>query len=285
VSPADLTFTTLNWNAPQTVTATGVNDAVADGNQTYTIVTAPATSADTTGYSGLNAADVSATNVDNDSAGITVAPTSGLTTTEAGGTDSFTVVLNSQPTANVTLALSSSRTAEGTVAPASLTFTSLNWNAPQPVTVTGVEDLVADGAQPYAIVTAPSVSSDTNYQGIDPSNVSVSNTDNDSAGITVSAISADTTEAGGTATFTIVLNSQPTASTSSTTRISGSRCAATAKASRTYIPLLYRLTGVSRNRSTSAKATISSNFFRISALVIPKIAPLRKIFSLPVSSG
>ena len=44
-------------------------------------------------------------------------------------------------------------------------------------------------------------------------------------------------------------------------------------------------TGVSRNFSTSAKATISSNFLKISRCVIPSIAPLRKIFSLPVSSG
>ncbi|NIM95441.1 MAG: hypothetical protein GTO18_17225, partial [Anaerolineales bacterium] len=34
---------------------------------------------------------------------------------------------------------------------------------------------------------------------------------NGSAGYTVSAISGDTTESGGTATFTIVLNTQPTA--------------------------------------------------------------------------
>jgi len=30
----------MNWNAPQTVTVTGVDDAVADGNQVYSIVTA-----------------------------------------------------------------------------------------------------------------------------------------------------------------------------------------------------------------------------------------------------
>ena len=63
----------------------------------------------------------------------------------------------------------------------------------------------------------------------------------------------------------------PTASTSSTIRISGSRWAATANASRTYMPLLYRLTGVSRNFSTSEKATISSNFFVISARLIPRM--------------
>ena len=45
------------------------------------------------------------TNTDNDTAGITVTPTSGLTTTEAGGTATFTVVLTAQPTADVTIGL------------------------------------------------------------------------------------------------------------------------------------------------------------------------------------
>ena len=52
-----------------------------------------------------------------------VSPTAGLVTTEAGGTATFTVVLSSQPTADVTIGLSSSDTTEGTVAPTSLLFT------------------------------------------------------------------------------------------------------------------------------------------------------------------
>ena len=46
VSPATLTFTPANWNTAQTVTVTGVDDAVDDGDIAYTIVTAPATSSD-----------------------------------------------------------------------------------------------------------------------------------------------------------------------------------------------------------------------------------------------
>src|ERR1039458_782292 len=65
----------------------------------------------------------------------------------------------------------------------------------------------------------------------------------------------------------------PTARTSSTKRISGSRCAATANASRICIPVLKCFRGVSRNFSVSAKATISSNFRSISRLVIPRIVP------------
>src|SRR5439155_1454207 len=67
--------------------------------------------------------------------GNTVTPTSGLTTTEGGGTATFTVVLDSQPSANVTIGLSSNDLTEGTVSPASLTFTPGNWNVAQTVTV------------------------------------------------------------------------------------------------------------------------------------------------------
>ena len=98
-------------------------------------------------------ADVAVTNTDNDAAGITVTPTSGLVTTEAGGTATFTVVLTTQPTADVTIGLSSSDTTEGTVVPASLTFTTANWNVAQTVTVTGVDDALDDGDVAYTIVT------------------------------------------------------------------------------------------------------------------------------------
>src|SRR5205814_25842 len=149
-----------------------------------TIVTAAATSADGN-YNGLNATDVSVTNIDNDTAGITVTPTGSLTTTEAGGTATFTIVLNSQPTADVTIGLSSSDISEGIVSQTSVTFTSVNWNTPRTVTVTGVQDAIDDGNVAYAILTAEAVSGDPNYDGVDAADVSVTNTDDDTAGITV----------------------------------------------------------------------------------------------------
>ena len=83
---------------------------------------------------------MSVSNTDDDTAGFTLTPTSGLITTEAGGTATFTVVLTARPTANVTIGLISSDTTEGTVNQASVTFTSDNWNTPQTVTITGVND-------------------------------------------------------------------------------------------------------------------------------------------------
>jgi hypothetical protein len=174
ISLASLTFTSGNWNTPQTVTVTGADDHVADGNVAYTILTAAAVSTDAN-YNGLNAPDVAVTNNDNDVAGITVTPTSGLVTTELGGTATFSVVLDTEPTADVTIGLSSSDTTEGTISLASLTFTSGNWNTPQTVTVTGADDHVADGNVAYTILTAAAVSIDANYSGWNAADVAMTN--------------------------------------------------------------------------------------------------------------
>ena len=85
----------------------------------------------------------------------------------------------------MTIGLSSSNTNEGTVSPASLVFTNANWNVAQTVTVTGANDFVVDGNVGYTIVTAAATSGDGTYAGVNPADVSVTNTDNDVVGITV----------------------------------------------------------------------------------------------------
>ena len=74
--------------------------------------------------------------------------------------------MNSQPTADVTIGLSSSDTQEGTVSPTSLTFNTGNWNFAQTVTVTGVDDLVDDGPIAYTIITANATSGDAAYDNM-----------------------------------------------------------------------------------------------------------------------
>ncbi len=175
VSPSTLTFTPDNWYTPQAVTVTGIDDSEADGDQTYTIITDMASSGDSN-YNGLNPADVTVTNT-NDDAGIMVMPTAGLVTTEAGGQDDFTVVLKAKPTADVMIGVSSSNTDEGTVSTPILTFTPNNWDMPQTVTVTGVNDSVDDDDQPYTIITDMATSADLRYDGLDPDDVAVTNTE------------------------------------------------------------------------------------------------------------
>ncbi len=148
-----------------------------------------------------------------DPAGFSISPISG-DTTEGGVTATFSVVLDTQPSSNVSLGLSSSDTTEGTVAPSALLFTNGNWNVPQLVTVTGQDDFVDDGNIAYSIITASAVSSDPNYQGLNPADVAITNLDDDTAGIEVSAASGNTSETGSTTTFTIELDSEPTADVS-----------------------------------------------------------------------
>jgi hypothetical protein len=115
--------------------------------------------------------------------GVTVTPVSGLTTSEAGGSANFSIVLNTPPTADVTIGLTSSDTTEGALSTSSVTFTPANWDIPQVVTVNGVDDLAADGNVAYQIVTAAAVSTDPNYNGLDVADVSLTNIDNESGGV------------------------------------------------------------------------------------------------------
>ena len=209
--PASLTFTSANWDFPQAVTVRGLDDDAADGDVAYTVMTLPATSGDGS-FAGLDADDVSLVNRDDDVAGFTITPTAGLTTSENGTDTEFSIRLTTRPDADVTLALTSSRTDEGTVDPGTLTFTAASWDQPQTITISGVDDVMADGIRNYAIMTQPATSADPDYNGLDPADISVANLDNDTPGITVTPTTGlSTSESGDTDTFTIVLDSKPRA--------------------------------------------------------------------------
>ena len=102
-------------------------------------------------------------------AGLTVIDTGGGRVDENSGTYSYTVRLNSAPTANVTVAVSSQSTHRATVTTgASLTFTpsgSSIWSMPQTVTVRGVNDNI-DAADAAVTIAHAMSSSDSNYSGI-----------------------------------------------------------------------------------------------------------------------
>ena len=128
-----------------------------DGDQPYVVRVGPITMSQDPNYVGVPAQDLNVLNVDDDSAGITVTPTSGLQTNESGGTATFTVVLNTAPLGGtVTVPFTSSDPSEGTVT-ASVTFNAMDWNMPHPVTITGVNDNppVQDGNATYTITVGP----------------------------------------------------------------------------------------------------------------------------------
>jgi|GEM_PF-5834951 len=176
VFPLSLTFTPENWQKPQAAIVAGVRDAIADDGNTVTIETLPAVSTDPS-YAGMDAGDVEVFVIDETNGGIVVGPSSG-STSESGGTAIFNIVLTSQPTATVTIPLSSNDLTEGTVANA-VVFEPSEWSKPHPVTVTGVDDNLSDGAQGYDIITGAAVSDDSHYDGVDAADVHLSNVDNE----------------------------------------------------------------------------------------------------------
>ena len=200
-------LTSANWSTNQTITVTGVDDILEDSDQNFTIITDPATSLDTD-YNGMDPINVQVTNLDDDSFGILVTAISG-DTDETGLTATFTVRLKSAPTADVVIGASSSDTSEGTIDTSFITFTTANWMNEQIITVTGQDDVIEDGDQFYIIELDPSSSADANYNGIDSPDLILQNLDDDSVGINVSGISGEVNETGTTATFTIVLTSEP----------------------------------------------------------------------------
>ncbi len=116
---------------------------------------------------------------EDDVVGFTIFPGTGLVTTETGATANFSIQLTSQPTADVTFNLSTSNVNEGTVSVSSVTFTAANWNTPQTITVTGVNDGVADDNTAYQIITSAAVSSDAKYNNLNPDDIDVINIKND----------------------------------------------------------------------------------------------------------
>ena len=178
VSPAALIFTTDNWAMAQTVTVTGVDDNVDQGNRSVTI-THTATSNDDN-YETISIAPVAATVADNDTAAVTITESGGISVTEAAGADhtaTYTVVLDTMPSASVVIGIGSGNPAAVMVSPATLTFTTTNWAAAQTVTVTGVEDNVDQGNRSVTI-THTATSGDPNYGNISIPSVAATVVDN-----------------------------------------------------------------------------------------------------------
>ena len=201
-----LTFTPSNWSTVQRVWVVSAadDDAVNDmASITHEVVAAE--SADE--YDSVMIVSFAVTVTDDETAGVTVSETT-LTVAE-GGSATYTVVLDAQPTSDVVIGVTKTGSTDVTVSPATLTFTTSNWSTAKTVTVAAAED--ADAVDDAAsIAHAVDASSSANeYDNVSIAGVTVAVDDDDTAGVTVSASSVTVAE-GGSATYTVVLDAQPT---------------------------------------------------------------------------
>ena len=138
--------------------------------------------------------------------GVTVSDTS-LDIGE-GDSDTYTVVLDSQPTHDVTITVNDPSNTDVTAEPADLAFTPSNWDTAQTVTVSVSQDGGHDDED--GTVTHTAASTDAKYDGISVSDVSVDVTDDDDVPVTVSFGSATYRVAeGNTVAVKVQLNADP----------------------------------------------------------------------------
>ena len=193
-----LTFTTSNWNTAQTVTVTaGQDDDGADDSVTLTHTAAGGEYASVT-------ADLPVTVVDDDR-GIVLSRTS-LSVDEGSATRaSYTVKLATQPSAEVTVAVSGHTGTNLSLDKASLTFTTGNWDTAQTVTVTAAED--ADGANDA--VTLTHTATGGNYAG-ETATLAVTVDDDETVSVVLSKTALSVDEGDATESdYTVKLSHQP----------------------------------------------------------------------------
>ena len=210
-----LTFPSSNWGEAQTVTVKAAEDE--DGNQDadVTLVHAISSTDDST-YNALADQSVTVSITENDSAGVTISPTS-LTVTEGDAAGaSYTVKLTSEPAGNVTVTISGQADTDLTLSGTTLsndgelTFTTENWGTVQTVTVKAAEDDDAVTDAEVTLAHAISSTADTDYNALADQTVTVSITENDVVGVSIDPTTLTVTEgdaAGGS--YTVVLTSQP----------------------------------------------------------------------------
>ncbi len=197
-SPSSLTFTADNWNAAQTVTVLPVADG--DAANESLGVSLSASGGEYEGKTG--AASVTVADAHTASLKVAGAPVA----LSEGGTDgTFTVTLSHVPTFEVKVAVSSDDPGAATASPASLTFTTANWNTGQTVTVSPV----ADGDAANESLGVSLSASGGEYQG-KTGTASVTVADAQTASLKVVGAPVALTEGGGSGTFTVTLSHVPT---------------------------------------------------------------------------
>ena len=201
-----LTFDATTWDDAQTVTVKAREDTDA-ANDSITLTHTGAGGE----YEGVKA-DLPVTVDDDETLGVVISPTA--IAVQAGGSNSYTVVLGSLPSGDVTVTLAGHEGAVLSLAGIdngnALTFTQDNWHAPQTVSVSADAE-----AQSSTITIGHSVSSadDPDYAGATAADVGVSvleapDTIQIQVGVATSVQELEVPE-GGSNTYSMVLSHQP----------------------------------------------------------------------------
>ena len=255
-----LTFNAMNWNTARTVTVTaGQDDDAVDDVAfiTHAVQGIPGVASGPRVRVAVN---------DDDSQGLTLATSTLAAGVTEGMTGTYTARLASEPTGVVAVAIASSdgavtvdvdATAGGEQA--TLLFNAANWDTPQTVTVRAGEDDDGEGET----VTLTHDPSGADYGAVTDVDVSFTVTDDDTKGATLSASTLNVQE-NGTATYTLVLDTEPVGgpvsvavASSATSTATASPPALTFTAENWDVPQTVTVAGVDDANTTDDGSTVS----------------------------
>ena len=240
--PGALSFNSSNWSNWQTVTLTSLSDAdLTDNDVTVTHTVS--------GYGSVTTAPSVTVSIIDGGAGVTVNPTA-LSVNE-GANGSYSVRLNSRPSASVTITPTSGDTVTATVGNA-VTFAPAEWSSQKNIQVSGV-----NGGQ--ARISHSVSSTDTAYAAVTPSPVDVTVTG--TARVRVSALAVIAVEHGAAGTYDVWLNTDPGAAVTVTPQTTSSAIGLSAalsfNSSNFRVPQRVTVTANTDSNTTSESATIT----------------------------
>ena len=189
--------TVAGGNSTLDIAIPTIDDAVDEDDETFTVTIAAATAGWEKAGDGQDTAIITIT--DDDTAGVSVTPAT-LSVIE-GRSSAYTVVLDAEPTVEVVVRPASDGGGAVSFTPASRTFSTSNWNAPQTFTVSSVAD--ADAADESVAIRHRVASNDVRYEGFTVPPVAVTVVDTTPTNFAVS--SAASAAEGSDATLTVTL--------------------------------------------------------------------------------
>ena len=207
LSPATLAFTAGNWNLPQEVVLIAALDS-AGSSSALVQVSYTASGADYDADQPSKRLQAILWPADHVLPSMTVSQPS-LTVNEAAGdanSAEFTLVLDNEPTATVTVSLFSDDPDAVATSPSELEFTEENWNVPQTVTVVGVDDAVDNDAD-MRTANVHVVAARGGYYGV-TAQVPVQIGDDDTRGLELSSTQIEVRD-GSSDSYTVALDSAP----------------------------------------------------------------------------
>ena len=212
LAPATLTFTTTNWNTPQTVSLTAGENNGGFDTELRTITNTPG-GGDIAGYGALSADSIPLTILNNDE--LIFSNTGAITLNEGGDPATVVLEMKSVPSGTVTLTPTGLPAAGAagalTLDPPTVEFTVADWNVPRTVLVSAAHDFDNDDdttTLAYASSGGGSGAGDAaNYATVAPITVSI--TDDDEAALTITPATELLVIANTVDTYTVALATQP----------------------------------------------------------------------------